>query len=80
MMWPLTIFEVSISKLEKLERVISSFAKKGLPRCFTIGLCGRGILEIPVSSMVEEFKCSKVRLEMTLTESMIHEFPKQILP
>ncbi|RXN17451.1 hypothetical protein ROHU_008023 [Labeo rohita] len=72
LMWPLTIYEVPISKVEKLERVISSFAKKwlGLPRCFTnIGLYGRGILEIPISSLAEEFKCSKVRLEMTLTES-----------
>ncbi len=72
LMWPLTIYEVPISKVEKLERVVSSFAKKwlGLPRCFTnIGLYGRGILEIPISSLTEEFKCSKVRLEMTLTES-----------
>ncbi len=72
LMWPLTIYEVPISKVEKLERVVSSFAKKwlGLPRCFTnIGLYGRGILEIPISSLAEEFKCSKVRLEMTLTES-----------
>ncbi|KAJ7991222.1 hypothetical protein DPEC_G00295080 [Dallia pectoralis] len=71
-MWPLTIYEVPISKVEKLERVVSSFAKKwlGLHRCFTnIGLYGRGILEIPVSSLAEEFKCSKVKLEMTLTES-----------
>ena len=61
-----------ISKVEKLERLVSSFARKwlGLPKCFSnIGLYGRGILELPVSSLVEEFKCSKVRLEMTLTES-----------
>ena len=72
LMWPLTIYEVPISKVEKLERLISSFARKwlGLPRCFSnIGLYGRGILELPVSSLTEEFKCSKVRLEMTLTES-----------
>ncbi|KAJ8016900.1 hypothetical protein DPEC_G00012150 [Dallia pectoralis] len=72
LMWPLTIYEVPISKVEKLERVVSSFAKKclGLPRCFTnTRLYGRGILEIPVSSPVEEFKRSKIRLEMTLTES-----------
>ena len=58
--------------VEKLERLLSSFVKKwlGLPRCFSsIGLYGRGILELPVSSLTEEFKCSKVRLEMTLTES-----------
>ena len=71
-MWPLTTYEVPTSKFEKLERLLSSFAKKwlGLPRCFSsIGLYGRGILELPVSSLTEEFKCSKVRLEMTLTDS-----------
>ena len=62
-----------ISKVEKLERLVSSFARKwlGLPKCFSnIGLYGRGILELPVSSLVEEFKCSKVRLEMTGTPQM----------
>ena len=66
-MWPLTIYEVPISKVEKLERLVSSFARKWLvlPKCFSnIGLYGRGILKL-----IEEFKCSKVRLEMTLTES-----------
>ena len=70
--WPFTTYEVPTSKVEKLERLLSSFAKKwlGLPRCFSsIGLYGRGTLELPVSSLTEEFKCSKVRLEMTLTES-----------
>lgn len=65
--WPLTIYEV-----EKLERLISSFAKKwlGFPGCFSdIGLYGRGILELPLSSLTEEFKSFKVKLEMTLTES-----------
>ena len=72
LMWPFTTYEVPTSKIEKLERLLSSFAKKwlGLPRCFSsIGLYGRIILELAVSSLTEEFKCSKVRLEMTLTES-----------
>ncbi len=30
LMWPLTIYEVPISKVEKLERVVSKFAKKWL--------------------------------------------------
>ena len=72
LMWPLTTYEVPTSKVVKLERLLSSFAKNwlGLPRCFgSMGLYGRGILELPVSSLTEEFKCSKVRLDMTLTES-----------
>lgn len=41
----------------------------GLPRCITnSALYEKGVLELPVSSLMEEFKCSKVRLEMTLME------------
>ncbi|XP_029942924.1 NLR family CARD domain-containing protein 3-like, partial [Salarias fasciatus] len=32
----------------------------------SIGLYGRGMLELPISSLVEEYKRTKVRLEMTL--------------
>lgn len=37
LMWPLTIYEVPVSKVEKLERMISSFIKKllGIPRCMS---------------------------------------------
>ena len=72
LMWPLTLYEVPISKVEKLERVVSSYIRKwlGLPRCLsTIGLYGRGALELPISSLAEEYKCAKVRLEMTLLDS-----------
>lgn len=70
--WPLTIYNIPLSKVDKLERLVSSFAKKwlGLPRCITnTALYGKGVLELPVSSLTEEFKCSKVRLEITLVES-----------
>lgn len=72
LMWPLTVYDIPLSKVEKLERLISSYAKKwlGLPRCITnTALYGKGVLELPVSCLTEEFKCAKVRLEMTLTES-----------
>ncbi|KAK7886737.1 hypothetical protein WMY93_026358 [Mugilogobius chulae] len=72
LMWPLTIYDIPLYKVEKLERMISSYAKKwlGLPRCITnSALYGRGILELPLTSLQEEFKCAKVRLEMTLAES-----------
>ena len=71
-MWPLTIYEVPISKVDKLERLVSSFARKwlGVPRCLSnIALYGKGILELPLSSLTEEYKSTKVRLEMMLTES-----------
>lgn len=56
----------------RLERLVSLFAKKwlGLPRCFScIDLDRRGILELSVSSLLEEFKWTRVRLEMILSES-----------
>lgn len=52
--------------------MISSFARKwlGLPRCLSnIGLYRKGILELPIFSLTEEYKCTIVRLEMTLKES-----------
>ncbi len=72
LMWPLTVYEVPITKIEKLERTVSSYIKKwlGLPRCLSnIGLYGRSALELPFSSLTEEYKCTKVRLDITLTES-----------
>jgi len=33
------------------------------------GTFRKGILQLPVSALTEEFKCAKVRLEMTLVES-----------
>src|SRR4029434_9154492 len=61
-----------ISKVEKLERLVSSYARKwlGLPRCLSrIWLYGKGVLELPISSLAEEYKCAKVRLEMMLLDS-----------
>ncbi|MGH0144604.1 UNVERIFIED_CONTAM: hypothetical protein FKN15_003813 [Acipenser sinensis] len=56
----------------KAEALISSYIRKwlGVPRCLSrVGLYGKGILQLPVSALTEEFKCAKVRLEMTLVES-----------
>jgi len=72
LLWPLTMYEVPISKVEKLERLVSSYARKwlGLPKCLSsIELYGNGVLEMPISSRAEEYKCAKVRLEMMLLES-----------
>ena len=66
LMWPLTVYEVPVSKVEKLEWMINSFIRKwlGVPRCLSgAALYGKGILELPVSSLTEEFKCTKVRLD-----------------
>lgn len=72
MLWPLAVYEVPISTVEKLERGVTGYIKKwlGVPRCLTtIGLYGDGILKLPLTSLTEEFKCAKTRLQMTLNES-----------
>ncbi|KAM4567620.1 uncharacterized protein V3H82_011871 [Fundulus diaphanus] len=72
LLWPLTLYEIPLSKVEKLERLVNAYARKwlGLPRCLSsIGLYGRGMLELPITSLAEEYKCAKVRLEMTLQDS-----------
>lgn len=71
-MWPLTVYEIPMIKVEKLERTVSSYIKKWLvlPRCLSnSALYGHSALELTVSSLTEEFKCTKVRLNMTLTDS-----------
>ena len=70
--WPLTMYEVSICHANRLERLVNSHVRKwlGLPKCFSsVGLYSDGALSLPISSVVEEFKCAKVRLEMSLTDS-----------
>lgn len=72
LMWPLSMYEVALSHVSKLERLISSHVKNwlGLPRCLTsIGLYGSGVLSLPISRLMEEYKCAKVRLDMMLRVS-----------
>lgn len=71
-MWPLTLYKVPVSKVEELERLVSFDARKwlGLSRCLSsIGLYGKGILDLPISSLSEEYKFVKVRLELMLQDS-----------
>lgn len=70
LLWPLTVYEMPITKVEKLEWVISTQLKQwlGIPRCLSsIGLYGHGKVELPIIGLVEEFKCTIARLVMTLT-------------
>jgi len=72
LLWPLTVYEVSLTTLDKLEALISSYIRKwmGVPRCLSrVKPYSKGILQLPVSALTEEFKCAKARLEITLVES-----------
>lgn len=58
--------------MEKLERLVSTYGRKllGLPGCLSsTGLYGKAVLELPISTLAEESKCAKVRLEMTQLDS-----------
>ena len=82
-MWPLTVYEVPITTVEKMERTITSYVKKllGVPRCLSnICLYGKGVLELPLTSLTEEYKCSKVRLQMTLKDSKDQTISKAAPP
>jgi len=61
-----------LTTVNKLEALISSYIGRwlGVPRCLRrVGLYSKGILQLPVSALTEEFKCAKVRLEITSVES-----------
>ncbi|XP_078679452.1 uncharacterized protein LOC144915086 [Branchiostoma floridae x Branchiostoma belcheri] len=72
-MWPLTVYEVALSHVEAMERNINTYVKKwlGVPNSLTnIAIHSRKAkLNIPVRSLVEEFKVAKVRTSMTLSNS-----------
>ena len=75
-MWPLTVVDFPLTRVENMERVINSYVRKwlGVPRWLSnIVPCGHTILELPISSHIEDFKSTKTRPEMTLSESWAWE-------
>ena len=73
LIWPLMLYEVPNTTVEALERITSRHLRKwlGVPPSFTsIGLYGKtNKLQLPLSSLVEEFKVAKSRLVLTLRDS-----------
>jgi len=71
--WPLMVNDIPISLVEKLEQKVSKHLRiwLGLPPSFTsIGLYGKtNRLQVPLSSLVEEYKVAKTRLLLTLRDS-----------
>ena len=72
-LWPLMIYDCAIGTVEAMEKRISKKLRKwlGVPPSFTnIGLYGKDIkLQMPISSLTEEYKVGKVRASLTLTNS-----------
>lgn len=73
LLWPLLVYEVPISTVEGLERRINTYLRRwlGVPRSFcSIGLYSTGSkLQLPVTSVVEEYKATKTRQAMMLRDS-----------
>ena len=73
LMWLLTIYEVPITSVEGMERKFNKHLRRWLeiPPSFTsVGLYIRlGQLQLPLSSVVEEFKVAKCRLSLTYKDS-----------
>ena len=69
LIWPLTLYEIPTTAVEVLERTVSKHLRRwlGVPPSFTnIGLYGKTTkLQLPLSSLLEEFKVSKPRLVVT---------------
>ena len=72
--WPMQIYEISLSRIEKMESLISKFLKKwlGVPKSLTnVALYSSSTkLKLPTKSLVEEFKLGKARLFQMLHDSV----------
>ena len=75
-LWPLTVYEFPLSRVQMLERKASKFLRKwlGAPQSLSdVALYARGAkLKLPLKSLVEEFQVAKVRLQMMLRDSHDH--------
>ena len=71
--WPLTMYEVALSRVEMIERICNTYIRKwlGLPRTTNTSSLyrQRGALQLPLTSIVEIYKAGKVRTVMMLRES-----------
>jgi hypothetical protein len=71
--WPLMLYEIGATAVEQLERTISKHIRKwlGLPPCFaSLGLYSSSAkLQLPITSVMEQYKVGKARLIMMLKDS-----------
>ncbi|XP_069114421.1 uncharacterized protein [Argopecten irradians] len=73
LLWPLLVYEVPLTSVEAMERMISGHLRRWLniPRSFSsVGLYSSGTkLQLPLKSLTEEFKVTKVRQVIMLRDS-----------
>ena len=65
------MYEIAISRVEQIQQYSNKYLWLGVPPCFSkVGLyTNSGNLQLPISSLVEEFKIGKVRLHMMMKDS-----------
>merc|ERR1711894_714959 len=72
-LWPLLVYEVPMTTAESLERKMNRYLRRwlGVPKSFSsVGLYSTGSkLQLPIRSVTEEYKTTKVRAVMTLRDS-----------
>ena len=72
-LWPLQIYEIVPSRVERIQKYSNKYLRKwlGLPPCFSkVDLyTNSGNLQLPISSLVEEFIIRNVRLHMMIKDS-----------
>ena len=75
--WPLTIYEGALSRVEMIERTCNTYIRKwlGLPRTINTSCLDRwkGALQLSLTSIAEIYKAGKVRTVMMLKESRDQE-------
>ena len=73
LLWPLMMYDVALSRVERIEQRCNVYIRKwlGLPKMITTSaLYGKAIpLKLPLISIAEEYKAGKVRTIMTLRYS-----------
>jgi hypothetical protein len=73
LLWPLLVYDIPLSRVESVEKKISAHLRKwlGVPRCLSsVALYNKTLkLQLPFTSIVDEFKVGKVRLHLLLSTS-----------
>ena len=73
LLWPLLVYEIGLSTVESIERMINRYTRKWLglpPGLTTVALYSRNAkLKLPLKSIIEEYKTGKTRLQMMLKYS-----------
>lgn len=74
LLWPLQVYEVTMTRVETMERSIRSYRRKwlGVPRTLTsVALYSSSVkFQLQMTSLLEERKVTKARLYMMLRDSV----------